>query len=223
MKKQLFGLSVLVTCLSASALAAGPVANIQVSGDIKPPTCTVNGLEQNDVIFDYGRIGLGLLKESQSYSLGRTEDKDILIQCDAQTYLTFTATSPYPSTTVTDPAVLDLVDVADTSKRVGGYNFAVRVSETTVDNQPATLSNTLTNSSAILINGNVKGVTKTAKNNTPVDEWDLIPGEEFKLAVYGGYSYRSISSKNILRNNGVNVTDGFDFTTELVMTFNFGV
>ncbi len=42
MKKALLSLAML-TVISTPVLAKTPVANLKINGDIKPPTCTVNG------------------------------------------------------------------------------------------------------------------------------------------------------------------------------------
>lgn len=224
MKKQLFGLSILTTLLSTSAYAAGPIANIQVTGDIKAPTCTVNGMEQNDVIFDYGRIALGLIPDSSQYKLSATNlAKNIVIQCDAQTYLSFTASTPYPYSGDTSFA---LVDADDTSKRVGSYSFFVRDTNVYVDGKRATLSSTGKSTSAtttITMNGNVMGWTGAKSVSQPTDSWDWLSGQEFSMLVNPSAGNLIINSKQALEAAGVNITDGFDFIGEQILTFNFGV
>ncbi|HIE6172277.1 TPA: fimbrial protein, partial [Proteus mirabilis] len=63
MKKLLLSLTMLVI-ISTPVLAKSPVANLKINGDIKPPTCTINGATQSDVIFDYGVISPTLIPQS---------------------------------------------------------------------------------------------------------------------------------------------------------------
>ncbi len=60
MKKALLSLAML-TVISTPVLAKTPVANLKINGDIKPPTCTVNGATQSDVIFNLGKISPTLI------------------------------------------------------------------------------------------------------------------------------------------------------------------
>ncbi|HGN1887798.1 TPA: fimbrial protein, partial [Proteus mirabilis] len=63
MKKVLLSLTMLAI-ISTPVLAKSPVANLKINGDIKPPTCTINGATQSDVIFDYGVISPTLIPQS---------------------------------------------------------------------------------------------------------------------------------------------------------------
>ncbi|EOV8629492.1 TPA: fimbrial protein, partial [Proteus mirabilis] len=63
MKKVLLSLAML-SVISTPVLAKAPVANLKINGDIKPPTCTINGATQSDVIFDYGVISPTLIPQS---------------------------------------------------------------------------------------------------------------------------------------------------------------
>ena len=68
MKKLLLSLTMLAI-ISTPVLAKSPVANLKINGDIKPPTCTINGATQSDVIFDYGVISPTLIPQSKIYSI----------------------------------------------------------------------------------------------------------------------------------------------------------
>lgn len=231
MKKQVLGLTLLAACMSTNALAAAPVANIQVNGNIKPPTCTVNGIEQSEVIFDHGRTSLGLIPQDTAYrfSVG-TSKNEVTIQCDTQTYLSFTSSTPYPYTgSVNNPykSIIALVDAADTSKIIGHYGFLVAKSTIFVDGNVAALSSTKNNSTSsntyLSLDGSIMGWTKTKLVNSSTDSWDWIPGQEFKMTIENSSTYTQINSKKDLDAAGVDTTDGFDFIGEQVLTFNFGV
>ncbi len=57
----------ITAALLCSSAFSAPIGNLKVAGDIKPPTCTVNGATQSDVIFDYGRISPSLIPVSSVY------------------------------------------------------------------------------------------------------------------------------------------------------------
>ena len=98
MKKVLLSLTMLAI-MSTPVLAKSPVANLKINGDIKPPTCTINGATQSDVLFDYGRISPSLIPQSKIYSYsGIVAHNVVTVECDAKTYLTFVASDTYGDT-----------------------------------------------------------------------------------------------------------------------------
>ncbi|WP_421649299.1 hypothetical protein [Moellerella wisconsensis] len=71
-------------------------SKIKVTGDIKPPTCTVNGSTQNNLVFDLGKISPSLIPQSTIYKYDiKTAQGTITVACDANTYLTFKAIDTY--------------------------------------------------------------------------------------------------------------------------------
>lgn len=87
MKKKFLYLAIL-TIVSSSSFAAIPSAKLQINGDIKPPTCAINGGNQ-EILFDYGNISPSIIPENAKYALG-SQRRDIKIICDVDTFLTFT-------------------------------------------------------------------------------------------------------------------------------------
>ncbi|MCW2257591.1 type 1 fimbria pilin [Providencia alcalifaciens] len=235
MKKQLLGLSVLVAFLSTSALAAGPVANIQVTGDIKPPTCTVNGATQSDVIFDLGKISPSLIPQSQNYKYPTNITKNtVTVECDANTYLTFNAIDTYGDTpldvgtTTKGDGIFHLVDNDNITTSVGGILFVWATP--TVDGNPAYISRandvplSFTGDSAVLAKQVTNGWTATQQTSVDKNELDLIAGKVFSTTFKQGNSSSAfILSRDSLNEKQIDITNGLDFIGEAVLAFSFGV
>lgn len=251
MKKHLLRLSLLSALASSSAMAAGPVANIQVSGDIKPPTCTVNGATQGDVIFDHGVISPSMVPLSSVYLYPyNTTLQDITVTCDAQTYLTFKPTDTYESVNtaqlvfpgstqgqVRNDIFFRLVSASDPTTAIGGTVFTVTKSSvdgnTTVisrANDGIYVTGSLTGLNQVLIKQATMTWTKNNENNKAPEDLPLISGEIFSMTLQNSFQdndtnpYKTfITSQNALAASGISISDGLDFMGEAVLTFNFGV
>jgi type 1 fimbria pilin len=81
-------LVVALTAVVGSAVAA-PVANLKVTGTITPPTCTVNGVDEADVLYNFS-VSPDLFPASGNLTL-TPQSQPIQVVCDATTYLTFNA------------------------------------------------------------------------------------------------------------------------------------
>lgn len=89
-KKSLLAIS-LLTLSSSIAFAATPTAKLKVSGDIQPPTCTING-ETSETTVEYTfAVTPGLFPAKGDLTL-KPQSKNIVVTCDAKTYLAFTPT-----------------------------------------------------------------------------------------------------------------------------------
>ncbi len=87
MKKLLLSLTMLAI-ISTPVLAKSPVANLKINGDIKPPTCTINGATQSDVIFDYGVISPTLIPQSKIYSYPASMVQNtVTVECGCQKHI----------------------------------------------------------------------------------------------------------------------------------------
>ncbi|HHN8583828.1 TPA: fimbrial protein [Providencia rettgeri] len=95
-KKSLLVLSLIT--LSSTAFSA-PVANLKVTGSITPPTCTVNGEEETDVLYQFD-ITPGIFPASGNLILD-AKTQPIEVVCDATTYLTFDASDSRDGTALT--------------------------------------------------------------------------------------------------------------------------
>lgn len=249
MKKHLLRLSLLSALASSSAMAAGPVANIQVSGDIKPPTCTVNGATQSDVIFDHGVISPSMVPQSSVYLYPyNTTLQDITVTCDAKTYLTFKPTDTYESANTAQlvypsPSSLSkdvffrLVSESDPTTAIGGTVFTV--TKSSVDGNTTVISRAndgvyvtggLTNLNQVLIKQATMTWTQNNENNKAPEDLSLIHGEIFSMTLQNSFlnnetnPYKTfITSQEALAASGISISDGLDFMGEAVLTFNFGV
>ena len=232
MKKLLLSLTMLAI-ISTPVLAKSPVANLKINGDIKPPTCTVNGATQRDVIFDYGVISPTLIPQSTVYSYSDIGVQNtVTIECDAKTYLTFTASDTYADTELSvnnTSGWFHLVDKANPETAVGAAFFAW--DNVTVDSKPAYISraNDVSITGTSYNNALYKGPTNgwTSKQQTEsVDKGSLalISGEIFQASFRQGMTMSTfILSRDELSKKGIDLSNGLDFIGEAVLTFNFGV
>ncbi len=231
MKKLLLSLTMLAI-ISTPALAKSPVANLKINGDIKPPTCTINGATQRDVIFDYGVISPTLIPQSTVYSYSDIGVQNtVTIECDAKTYLTFTASDTYADTELSvnnTSGWFHLVDKANPETAVGAAFFAW--DNVTVDSKPAYISraNDVSITGTSYNNALYKGPTNgwTSEKQTSVDKnaLALISGEIFQASFRQGMTMSTfILSRDELSKKGIDLSNGLDFMGEAVLTFNFGV
>ncbi|HCB2901340.1 TPA: DUF1120 domain-containing protein, partial [Proteus mirabilis] len=209
-----------------------PVANLKINGDIKPPTCTINGATQRDVIFDYGVISPTLIPQSTVYSYSDIGVQNtVTIECDAKTYLTFTASDTYADTELSvnnTSGWFHLVDKANPETAVGAAFFAW--DNVTVDSKPAYISraNDVSITGTSYNNALYKGPTNgwTSEKQTSVDKnaLALISGEIFQASFRQGMTMSTfILSRDELSKKGIDLSNGLDFMGEAVLTFNFGV
>jgi len=96
-KKSLLVLSLIT--LSGAAISAPPIANLRVTGSITPPTCTINGEEEDTFTYDFD-ISPGIFPASGNLVLTE-QPQNIEVVCDALTYLTFTAADERAGTELT--------------------------------------------------------------------------------------------------------------------------
>ena len=231
MKKLLLSLTMLAI-ISTPVLAKSPVANLKINGDIKPPTCTINGATQSDMIFDYGVISPTLIPQSKNYEYPNgIVQNTVTIECDAKTYLTFTASDTYADTELSvnnTSGWFHLVDKANPENTVGAADFIW--SDATVDGKPAFISRAndvaITGKSYnnVLYKGPTNGWTSEQQSGVDKNALALIPGEVFQSNFRHGNSNGTfILSKDELSKKGIDLSNGLDFIGEAVLTFNFGV
>ncbi|MCS6719661.1 DUF1120 domain-containing protein, partial [Proteus mirabilis] len=218
MKKLLLSLTMLAI-ISTPVLAKSPVANLKINGDIKPPTCTVNGATQRDVIFDYGVISPTLIPQSTVYSYSDIGVQNtVTIECDAKTYLTFTASDTYADTELSvnnTSGWFHLVDKANPETAVGAAFFAW--DNVTVDSKPAYISraNDVSITGTSYNNALYKGPTNgwTSEKQTSVDKnaLALISGEIFQASFRQGMTMSTfILSRDELSKKGIDLSNGLD-------------
>lgn len=145
MNKTNLGMMV-VSVLACATATAAPVANLKINGDIKPPTCTVNGGEQVDLIYNLGAVSPSVIPQSKGYNGLPRISNTLTVSCDAATYLTFNATDAYQNPFIQAPGMninfrahaFNLVDVNAPDKTVGGITYSWQ--KVTADGQTAFIS-----------------------------------------------------------------------------------
>ena len=200
--------------------------------NIKPPTCTIKGAAQKDIIFDYGKISPSLIPKSTIYSYsGIVTNNAITIECDANTYLTFVASDTYGDTELSvnnTSGWFHLVDKSNPEHTVGAADFVL--TNVTVDGKPAYISRandvaiTGNKFNNVLYKGPTNGWTSEQQSDINKNSLSLISGEIFQANFSQGKTSRTfILSKDALSKKGIDIADGLDFVGEVVLTFNFGV
>lgn len=235
-------LSMAALTVSASATAA-PVANLKINGDITPPTCTVNGGEQADLVYDLGAVSPALIPEANAgYRLPKVSNT-LTVVCDAATYLTFKATDTSSNSFVQAPGMnsnlrasaFNLVDASEPDKTVGGVSY--QWSNVTVDGQAAYLSrandgdndNGTWSSAVRIVKGATTGWTKTQQQYVDPAALDLIAAKEFSANIYthnagvNGYANTYLLPKAQLTEQGVDLTRPVNYIGNTLLTFNFGI
>ncbi|HEJ9418945.1 TPA: fimbrial protein [Proteus mirabilis] len=236
MKKTLLSL-VMLTVISTPVLAKTPIANLKINGDIKPPTCTINGATQSDVIFDLGKISPSLIPKSSNYIYPHnTTSTNVTIECDANTDLTFKATDTYVNsqldldqTSKTKASgIFHLVNKDQVDTSVGGILFVWY--NVTVDGKPAFISRAndatvgFSDNKTVIVKEVTNGWTTKQQENVDKNSLDLMPGQIFSTSISAGKASSAfILSKDSLNKKGIDISNGLDFIGEAVLTFNFGV
>lgn len=229
-----------VALFSATALSA-PVANLKVSGDIKPPTCVVNNGDA-DILFDFGAISPNLIPTgSIPYSLPSLIS-NINVTCDATTYLSFKSEDTYSSTiypedwqTSRKAVTFSIVNANDTNKAVGGVVYdmispmvdgiAVNFSRGNDGADPQAGWG----GSNRIIKGATMGWTLTDKNAVSPSDMDFKAGKIFTADIktsndsdrLGSNTY--ILPKDKFLSQDMNLAEGIDYISQATLTFSFGL
>ncbi len=243
--KPMFKNTLLTLTLSAVAgsVAAAPVANLKINGDIKPPTCTVNGGDQADLIYNLGAVSPSVIPQSAGYNGLPSVANTLTVDCDAATYLTFKATDNYQNPFVQAPEMnnnfkvhaFSLVDVNAPAKTVGGITYKWR--NVSADGVTAYLSRANDGpnddgksvAAEQMVKNATNGWTMTQQKFVSPSALDLISGKEFSAELYNeisisyGWSHTYLLSKDELTKQGVDFSEGVDYTGNVLLTFNFGV
>lgn len=232
MKQTILSLSLFSVLFSGTTLSA-PVANLKIAGDIKPPTCTVNGASnEGDVEFKYAPLSPSMIPMAAEYTLP-SQTQSLNLVCDAATYLTFTMSDVYPMgsyinqyTATRHQGVYGLVDKMS-GKEIGGISYIPR--NASVDGQSMFISQAGTsNWNDNLTKDMIAGWTKTKQGKvSTASELNLAVGKQFMMDIEVYHSdkpgYSFIKSQQTLKADGVDITEGLDFVGQAIMTFNFGV
>lgn len=236
MMTKLSVVTTITTTLFCSSILAAPIGNVKVAGDIKPPTCTINGSTQSDVIFELGNISPMML-QSEFYSFSSQDEKNIVITCDAATYLTFKTTDAYASATTklsypnvpyyhTSAYYFSLVPTVDPSKRIGGIAFKAK--SASVDGVVTVISrandgdyvvNSQTNPllyDQYIMNRNTMTWTSTSTNNVSPTSLKLIAGKVFAMNI-------APVNTHLYSKTNIDSSSGVEYQGLAVMNFKFGI
>lgn len=236
-------ISMAALTVPATSMAA-PVANLKINGDITPPTCTVNGSEQADLVYDLGAVSPALIPEANAgYNDLPSISNTLTVVCDAATYLTFKATDTYPNEFILAPGMnsnyrahaFNLVDAAAPGKTVGGVSY--RWKNVTADGQVVYLSrandgdhdNGTWSTKDWIVKGATTGWTKSQQRYVDPAALDLIAAKEFSASISNshninyGYSTTYLLPKAQLAEQGVDLTRPVNYTGNTLLTFNFGI
>ncbi|MCW2256061.1 type 1 fimbria pilin [Providencia alcalifaciens] len=155
-KKTLLALSLIT--LSGAALSA-PVANLKVTGSITPPTCTVNGEEETDVLYQFD-ISPGIFPASGNLVLD-AKTQPIEVVCDATTYLTFDASDSRDGTALTTGDTnFGLGTYGEDSLKVGFFNITMQNATVKADAEATANAVGVLNGTAYAISGVVDKTKK---------------------------------------------------------------
>ncbi|WP_447875459.1 fimbrial protein [Serratia fonticola] len=234
---------IVASVLACATVTAAPVANLKISGDIKPPTCTVNGGEQADLIYNLGAVSPSVIPQSNGYNGLPSVSNTLTVNCDAATYMTFNATDSYQNPLIEIPGmninfkahVFNLVDANAPEKTVGGITYKWR--NVSADGVTAYISRAndgqYDSGWAVgpdqMVKNATNGWTKTQQQYVDTDDFVLISAKEFSADLYNetfisyGWSHTYLLSKNLLIKQGVDISEGVDYTGNVLLTFNFGV
>lgn len=213
-------LAAALAAVSGSVFAASPVANLKIDGRVTPPTCTVNGAEQGEIVADFGSVSPSLIQKTKNLVLD-TVTVPLTVKCDAITYLTFMQKDTYEA--LGDVAARSYF-VDDDNKTAGvGYSFYY-MRDIKVDGKNAYFGREIGGRNNVMdlipVSGQLTAWTTKAQKDVALSDFSLAPGKEFSanLEVNG-----LIYSLDQLQENGVDLTSQVNYVGETVLTFYFGI
>ncbi|HDT0722525.1 TPA: type 1 fimbrial protein [Proteus mirabilis] len=218
----------LFTAISTSALAVTPSAQLQINGDIKPPTCSINGGNQ-EILFDYGNISPSIIPESTNYALG-SQYADIKISCDVDTFLTFTISDLFAANKASTwkEGMFGLVNANDNQQEVGGY--LIRISSVEIDGKKSFVGRVGGPDwkPYVIVKDAITGWTSESQAVTNKNNLKLASGKIFSATLETGGEesnpdYGYILSKQELAKENIDISEGLDYIGQATITFSFGV
>ncbi|MBU9979621.1 type 1 fimbrial protein [Proteus mirabilis] len=227
MQKKILYLA-LLTIVSSSSFAATPSAKLKINGDIKPPTCTINGGNQ-EILFDYGNISPSIIPESTNYALG-SQYADIKISCDVDTFLTFTISDLFAANKASTwkEGMFGLVNANDNQQEVGGY--LIRISSVEIDGKKSFIGRVGGPDwkPYVIVKDAITGWTSESQAITNKNNLKLASGKIFSATLETGGAesnpdYGYILSKQELAKENIDISEGLDYIGQATIIFNFGV
>ncbi|MEQ4690857.1 type 1 fimbrial protein [Providencia manganoxydans] len=214
--------------------------NLQVNGDIKAPTCNINGVTQTDIIYDMGRVNFNVIPQTDIYMfpVNSNVTNNITVTCDAATFVFFDVQDTYASSTLTKApsnisiehyySVFHLVDEDNTASAIGGTFF--RLKNMKVDNDDAYIAYIydFTKSTSRLPYPTLfsDGIyTWSIKRAEAIDMATLAsfskPGKEFSMDVVQDNSY--LLSREDLAKANIDTSKEIKYKGEAVLIFKIGL
>lgn len=189
------------------------MANLKINGDIKPPTCTVNGGDQADLVYNLGAVSPSVIPQTSAYNGLPKQYNTLTVECDSPTYLTFKATdnnqNPFIQTSGMNvnfkTFAFNMVDTASPDKTVGGIMY--KWQKTTADGHAVYISrandgtddNGTWNGDDRLAKNSTNGWTKTQQKYVASSELDLVSAKIFSAEFYNSnMEYSGASSTYLL-------------------------
>ncbi|AIN65203.1 type 1 fimbrial protein [Providencia stuartii] len=226
----------LLPLLAVSFSYADTNANLKVSGDIKPPTCMVNGEEQTNIIYDMGKLSVDVIPMSSMYIFPENSKvkNTVTVTCDAQTYLIFMATDTYqglslPSTPVSSSYSHKYFHInGGKPAALGGVSFLVK--DAKVDNNSGYVRRLYNSTHAtsrlgdyVLTKGEYYGWSNTKHEAGDKDAFmqSLIPGKVFSASFEQDSVF--INSRDDLAKANIELNDELNYNAEAVITFSFSL
>lgn len=211
---------ILSTVLISPVVFANTTANIKVSGEVKKPTCLINGNEQSDVIFELAKTSPRYLSQTVYTVLQSPVKKNVTVTCDAETYLTYRATDTYQNTpwpTASGDSYFFMVHSDSPDKPIGAVMFAV--SDVTIDSKTAFIaSDGVTANDSIMTKKILNGF---GTKSSTIFANKLTAGKVFSADFVTTSVY--LSSISQLTAAGIDLTSNVDYQAEAVLAFNFGI
>lgn len=214
-------LLILSIILISPAVSASTTANVKVSGEIKMPTCLINGNEQSDFIFELINISTNQLHKTSYMTFSSPRKNKLTVTCDAETYLAYSATDTYENTpwnTLDTAQRFSMVLSDDTDKSIGAVMFTV--SDVTIDSKEAVISTRG-------YGGNYSKYLPKSVLNSFSTEYSSDLSNKFTSGQVFSVSFSTdtfyIGSTDELTDTGIDLASSVDYQAEAVLAFNFGI
>lgn len=219
-------LAIALLAIAGSAFAA-PVANLKIDGLVTPPTCTVNGAEQGELVTDFGAVSPSWLNRTGTGTTGAkalpAQVLPLTVTCDASTYLTFILTDTYQSANKEISALpFSSALVANNNKSISvGYN-SYTMFNMAVDGKKAYFGRVYSAyGNTTILPGTVTGWTSESQvGGASTSTLKLVAGKVFTTDLTVS---ATLWSRERIAASGINLSEQVDYIGESVMAFSFGV
>lgn len=220
-------LALTLVAIAGSALAA-PVGNLKISGLVTPPTCTINGVEQGELVANFGAVApswllaTGLSAENNKFI--SEISIPLTVSCDAQTFLSFIPTDTYAGRNVGTNSQFRsaLVAASNTSVDIG-FSY-IQMSNVKVDGKGVEFGRSSSSYTGTgrnyVVPGAINAWTTVQQFNVAPSALSLAAGRVFTTDLnVSAHLY----SREKLQAQSLDLTEQIDYIGENVLAFSFGV